>query len=266
MRDHRPFAVITAALKGIGHELAREFAQNGYDLLITAGSEQIEEAGRELGRWGTEVQAVQSDLARYEGVEKLWLAVESTGRPVDAIAINAGVAVGGKFLENDLEEELNLVQLNVSSSVHLAKLVVRQMAARGAGKILFTSSVAGTVPSPLEAVYGAAKAFILSFSKSLRYELKDTGITVTALQPSFADTHFFHRAGMDDTEIGSQGKYTIDPAQVAQQGFQALMDGKDHVYASSMKTKSQPEPSKFIPQSTKIKRPEKGSETRKKAR
>jgi short-subunit dehydrogenase len=249
--NHRRFAVITGASKGIGHELARVFAKNGYDLLLTADSEQIEEAGRELGTLGVEVQTVQADLAKYEGVEKLWSAVEATGRPVDAIAINAGVGVGGKFLETDLEEELNLIQLNVTSTVHLAKLVVRQMAARGAGKILLTSSIAGTMPTPLEAVYGASKAFVLSFAKSLRYELDDTGITVTALQPGPTDTNFFHRAGMDDTELGTEGKYTNDPAEVAQQGFDALMDGKDHIYASSMKTKAQGELGRFIPDSVK---------------
>ena len=265
MPDHRPFAVITGASKGIGHELARVFAKNGYDLLITAGSEQVEEAGRELGTWGTKVQTVQSDLTRYEGVEKLWQVVQSTGRPVDAIAINAGVRVGGKFLETDLEEELNLIQLNVASSVHLAKLVVRQMAGRGAGKILFTSSVAGTMATGLEAVYGASKAFILSFSKSLRYELKDTGITVTALQPGPIGTLFSARAGIDDTKVGSADKYTQDPAQVAEQGFLALMDGKDHVYASSMKTKSGRELSPIMPESTKAKIDQKRPETKKKA-
>lgn len=265
MHDRRPFAVVTGASKGIGHELARVFAKNGYDLLITADSNQIEEVGRELGTLGTAVQTVQSDLAKYEGVEKLWQAVESTGRPVDAIAINAGVGVGGKFLETDLEEELNLIQLNVTSSVHLAKLVVQQMASRGAGKILFTSSIAGTMPAPLEAVYGASKAFVLSFSKSLRYELKDTGITVTALQPGPTDTNFFHRAGMDDTEVGSEGKYTNDPAEVAEQGFQALMDGKDHIYASSMKTKAQGELGKLVPESTKAKMHEKQAQPKSKA-
>jgi uncharacterized protein len=265
MPDHRPFAVITGASRGIGHELARVFARNGYDLLITAGGEQIEEAGRELGTWGTRVQTVQSDLARYEGVEKLWQVVESTGRPVDAIAIDAGVRAGGKFLETDLEEELNLIQLNVASSVHLAKLVVRQMAGRGAGKILFTSSVAETMTTGLEAVYGASKAFIFSFSKSLRYELKDTGITVTALQPGPIATLLFPRAGMDDTEAGSEGSYTHDPAQVAEQGFRALMDGKDHVYASAMKTNSEREGSRFMPESTQAKRQDKQSETKKKA-
>ena len=265
MPDHRPFAVITGASKGIGRELARVFAKNGYDLLITAGSEQIEEAGRELGALGTKVQTVQSDLARYEAVERFWQAVESTGRPVDAIAINAGVGVGGRFLETDLEEEINLIQLNVASSVHLAKLVVRQMAGRGAGKILFTSSVAETVSAPLEAVYGASKAFILSFSKSLRYELKDTGITVTALQPGSNGTHFFHRAGMDDIEMGSESKIGHDPAQVAEQGFQALMEGKEHVYAGAIKRESQPALTKFEPESTPAKTHGQQSRTKKKA-
>jgi len=265
MHDRRPFAVVTGACKGIGYELARIFAKNGYDLMITADSNRIEEAGRELGTLGTTVQTVQSDLAKYEGVEKLWQTVESTGRPVDAIAINASVGVGGKFLETDLEEELNLIQLNVASSVHLAKLVVEQMAARGAGKILFTSSIAGTMPTPWEAVYGASKAFILSFSKSLRYELRDTGITVTALQPGPTDTNFFRRAGMDDTDVGSEGKYTHDPAEVAEQGFRALMDGKDHIYASSMKTKAQGELGKFVPESTKAKMQEKQSKPKSKA-
>ena len=114
-------------------------------------------------------------------------------------------------------------------------------------------------------MYGASKAFILSFSKSLRYELKDTGISVTALQPGPMGTLSFPRAGMDDTGLGSEGKYTHDPAQAAEQGFQALMDGKDHVYASSMKTKSEPELSPLLPGSTKARMHEKQSETKKRA-
>lgn len=208
---------------------------------------------------------MQSDLTRYEGVEKLWQVVQSTGRPVDAIALNAGVRVGGKFLETDLQEELNRIQLNVASSVHLAKLAVRQMAGRGAGKILFTSSVAGTMATGLEAVYGASKAFIPSLSKSLRYELKDTGITITALQPGPSGTLFSPRAGIDDPEVGSEDQYTQDPAQVAEQGFLALMDGKDHGYAPSMKTTSGRELSPFMPESTKAKIDEKRPETKKKA-
>ena len=131
--NHRLFAVVTGASSGIGYELARVFAKNGYDLLVTSGSDGAEEAARDFGSLGTEVQSVQADLATYEGVEKLWQAIQAAGRPIDAIAINAGVGVGGKFAETDLQQELKLIQLNVTSTVHLAKYVVREMLARGVG-------------------------------------------------------------------------------------------------------------------------------------
>ncbi len=134
------------------------------------------------------------------------------------------------------------------------------MLANGTGKILITSSIAGEMPAPLEAVYGASKAFDLSFSKALNYELKDSGITVTALQPGPTNTDFFRRAEMEDTKVGSEGKYTNDPAEVAQQGYEALMSGKDHVFASSMKTKVQGELSKFMPESVKAAMHEKQAE------
>lgn len=257
--NHRLFAVVTGASSGIGYELAKVFAKNGYDLFIAAEDERLEDASRDLEGL-TEVKAVRVDLADYEGVQKLWSAVEATSRKVDAIAINAGVGVGGRFAETDLEEELNLVQLNVTSVVHLAKLAVRHMVSNGSGKILITSSIAAEMPAPLEAVYGASKAFDLSFAKGLNYELKDNGITVTALQPGPTDTDFFRRAHMEGTTVGSEGKHTNDPAQVAEQGYDALMNGKDHVFASSFKTKAQGELSKFMPESVKAAMHEKQAE------
>ena len=253
----RKFAVVTGASSGIGLELARVFAENGFDLLMTSGSNRIERAADGLrdsgaGDSGVEVTEVEADLATYDGVEKLWAAIQATGRPVDAIAINAGVGVGGDFTrETSLEDELNMIQLNVTSTVHLAKRVLKEMVARGSGKVLITSSIAGTMPTPLEAVYGATKAFGLSFAQSLRNELKDTGVTVTALQPGPTNTDFFHRAGMDDTKVGSEGKYTNDPREVAEQGYKALMDGRDHIFSSSLKTKIQGEVGKFVPESLK---------------
>jgi short-subunit dehydrogenase len=175
--NDRSFAVVTGASSGIGYELARVFAENGYDLIVNSASQQIEGAASDLRNiGGSSVQAVQADLSTYDGVEELWRAIQETGRSVDAMAINAGVGVGGDFArETDLDAELRLIQLNVKSTVHLAKRVLPGMVSRGAGRILFTSSIAGTMPTPLEAVYGASKAFVLSFSQSLRHELKDTG-------------------------------------------------------------------------------------------
>jgi short-subunit dehydrogenase len=257
----RKLAVVTGASSGIGFELARVFAQNGFDLLVNSGSEKIESAAHNFESLGAQVTAVEADLSTYEGVEKLWQAIQDTGRPLDAIAINAGIGVGGDFArETNLDEELKMIQLNVTSVVHLTKRVLKQMVSRNQGRILVTSSIAAEMPAPLEAVYGATKAFELSFVNALRNELKDTEVTVTALQPGPTNTNFFHRAGLDNTEVGSKGKETNQPEEVARQGFEAMMSGKDQVYASSLKTKLQGEVAKFAPESLKAEQHRKQAE------
>lgn len=233
----KALAVVTGASSGIGYELARELAKRGYDLIVASAGERLSPAAEDFRSSGTQVMEVQADLATKDGVEELWRKVESAGRPVNVACINAGVGLGGFFSETDLEAELNMVNLNCAGTVHLAKRVVQQMVGVGTGKILFTSSIAGEMVAAREAVYAATKAFVLSFAHSLRYELKDTGITVTALQPGPTDTDFFHRAGMDNTNVGQKGKSESQPSDVARQGIDALMEGKDHVYAASMKTK-----------------------------
>jgi uncharacterized protein len=235
---NKPFAVVTGASSGIGFELARQFAQNGFDLLIASQGDGIEAAARDLETLGANVESVQANLADYDGVEKLYDSIKSSGRPVDSVAINAGVGVSGDFArDTDLRAELKLINLNVTSAVHLTKRVAKDLVAQGHGRILFTSSIAGTMPAPFEAVYGASKAFLTSFAQAIRNELKDTGVTVTALMPGATETNFFHRAGMDDTKVGASEK--DDPAEVARQGFEALMAGKDHVVAGSFKNKAQ---------------------------
>ncbi len=232
-------AVVTGASSGIGLSLAKELASRGYDLIVASAGERLGPAAEELRSAGVDVVDVQADLATRKGVDELWKRVESSGRSVDVACINAGIGVGGLFDETDLDTELKMVMLNCAGTVHLAKHVVRQMKQRGEGKILFTASIAGEMVAPREAVYAATKAFDLSFAHSLRYELRDTGVTVTALQPGPTDTDFFHRAGMDNTQVGSEGKSESHPDDVARQGIEALLAGKDHVYAASMKTKAE---------------------------
>lgn len=244
----KPFAVVTGASSGIGYELAKQFAENGYDLLIASAGARIAETAQEMEKLGSNVQSLQTDLAEYDGVEKLYSAIKATGRPLDAIAINAGVGVSGDFArQTDLKEELNLIQLNVISPVHLAKRVLQDMVARGQGRILFTSSIAGTMPAPFEAVYGASKAFLTSFSQAIRNELKDTGVTITALMPGATETSFFEHAGMEDTKLGTSKK--DDAAEVAKEGFDAMMAGKDHVVAGSFKNKVQATMAHVLPDS-----------------
>jgi uncharacterized protein len=144
----------------------------------------------------------RSRSAIYEGVEELYASLR--GRAPDAVAINAGVGVGGDFArQTDLADELRLISLNVTSSVHLAKRVLQEMIPRHAGKILFTSSIAATMPGPYEATYAASKAFLHSFGEAIRHELRDTGITITTLMPGPTETEFFERAGLQNTKLGS---------------------------------------------------------------
>jgi short-subunit dehydrogenase len=235
--SNKPFAVVTGASSGIGFELAKQFLQNGFDVLIVSSGSQLAKAEQELRNFGS-VESLQTDLADYDGVETLYNRIKSSGRPLDAVVINAGVGVSGDFVRStELEDELNLISLNVISPVHLTKRVAKDMVARGHGRILFTSSIAGTMPAPFEAVYGASKAFLSSFAQAIRNELKDTGVTITALRPGATETNFFHRAGMDDTKLGSSEK--DEAAEVAREGFEALMAGKDHVVAGSFKNKLQ---------------------------
>ncbi len=246
----RSVAVITGASSGIGLELARQFAEHGYDLIIAAEDDAIENAAAELGRDGIQVEAVQADLAKPEGVEQLYSRIQGQGDRVEAVALNAGIGAGGAFATGtELNQELQLVDLNVRSTVHLAKLVLRDMVGRGRGRVLFTSSIASTMPGSFQAVYNASKSFVQSFALALRDELKDTGVTVTSLMPGPVETEFFDRADMLDTKVGAGEK--DDPADVAADGFEALMAGKERVFSHSLKTKIQGRGSRLMPDSVK---------------
>jgi short-subunit dehydrogenase len=247
----RPLAVVTGASSGIGLELAKQFAGNGFDVVVAAEDDAVHEAAAELRRLGAEVQPVRVDLATYDGVEALYEQVAATGRPVDALALNAGVGSGGEFTETDLRKELELISLNVTSTVHLAKRVIPDMVERGFGRVLFTSSIAATQPGPYEAVYAASKTFVQSFAEAIRTELADTGVTVTSLMPGVTRTNFFRRAGMEDTRAGSDENLQDDPAKVAQQGFQALLDGEEKVVAGNPMNKVMSAMGRVTPDSVK---------------
>jgi short-subunit dehydrogenase len=242
----RPLALVTGASTGIGLELAREFAEHGFDLIICAHDAELDAARSSLQAHGGTVEAVRVDLATHQGVEDLWQSVQATGRPLAAAALNAGRGAGGEFIGGtDLADELETVDLNVRSTVHLAKYVGTQMVQRGEGRILFTSSIASTMPGTYQAVYNASKSFVQSFAEALRNELKETGVTVTSLMPGPTDTEFFDRADMLDTKVGSGKK--DDPEDVARDGFEALMKGEERVVSHSLNTKLQGRASRLMP-------------------
>jgi short-subunit dehydrogenase len=251
----RKFAVITGASSGIGLELAKQCAANGFDVLVCAEDPAIHGVAAGIDPRAIPVQA---DLATQDGVEQLAAAVRGTGRSVDALLLNAGVGVGGRFLETELAAELRMVALNCNHTVHVAKLLVPAMVARGQGRVLVTGSVVSTSPAPYQAVYGATKAFVMSFAEALRFEIADTGVTVTTLQPGATDTNFFARADMLDTEVGQAEK--DDPALVAKRGFEAMMAGKDAVLGGAFKSRMQGLANEILPETFKAKQVAKTSE------
>lgn len=234
MSATRPFAIVTGASTGIGLELARRCAKEGYDLLIAADEPAIEQAATSLRGSGAEVEAVQADLATTEGVDRLYAAVR--GRPVDALLANAGRGLGHAFFDQEFAKVQRVIDTNITGTVYLIHKIGNDMRRRNAGRILITGSIAGFMPGSFQAVYNGTKAFLNSFSFALREELKDTDVTVTCLMPGATETEFFRRAEMMDTKIGTEEK--DDAAEVANNGFDAMIKGKGDV-VSGLRNKVQ---------------------------
>jgi short-subunit dehydrogenase len=241
----RPFAIVTGASSGIGLELAKQFVAHDFDVLMVAEDDGIVSAAASVGD-GSATEALQLDLTRRDAVEALWAHVQASGRAVDAVAINAGVGNAGAFVDTSLAADVELIELNVVSAVHLAKRVLPAMVARRQGRVLFTSSVAATMPGPYYATYAASKAFVQSFAEAVRDEVADSGVTITALMPGPTDTNFFARARMWGSKADEGPK--DDPAVVARDGFEALMAGKDHVVAGAARNTVQAVLGKVLPQ------------------
>jgi len=223
----RPLAIVTGASTGIGRELARLAAEDGHDLVIAADQGPLEEAAASMRALGASVEAVQADLSTSSGIDQLMAA--AGGRPVELLIANAGHGLGHGFLDKPFAEARHVVDTNVTGTLDLLHRVGTDMRQRGRGRILITGSIAGLMPGSFQAVYNGTKAFIDSFSFALRNELKDTGVTVTCLMPGATDTHFFERADMLDTKVGSEEK--APPADVAKEGYEAMKKGRDHVVA-----------------------------------
>jgi short-subunit dehydrogenase len=198
------YAVVTGASSGIGRALASELEGRGFDVLGV---------GEEY------------DLATPAGVEALHAAID---RPVDALALNAGVSKGDAFVDGDLEGHLRLVDLNVRGTVHLARLLLPAMLERGSGHVLFTASVVAAMPGPFQATYNASKSFVQSFALALRDELRGTGVSVTTLMPGPTETNIFARAGQLGTRLGAS-EHKADPADVAREAVDGLLAGRERV-------------------------------------
>jgi uncharacterized protein len=230
----RPLAVITGASSGIGLALARECANDGYDLLLAA-DRPLDEVAAMLTAVGAQVETVQGDLSKLEVVDALCRKLN--GRPIAALLANAGHGLGKGFLDQDFQAARHVIDTNITGTVYLIHRIGNDMRQRRQGRILITGSIAGFMPGTFQAVYNGTKAFIDSFSWALRNELKDTGVTVTCLMPGVTDTNFFRRADLMDTKVGTS-EDKMDPAEVAKIGFKAMKDGEGDVVAG-LKNKMQ---------------------------
>lgn len=239
MNNTNQYALITGATSGIGYELAKLFAADGYNLVIVArNQDELDAKASELKQNGITVIPFPKDLFDPEEAFALYAELKSQGIRIDVLVNNAGQGVYGEFEETDIDRELDIINLNISSLVVLTKLFVKEMISRNSGKILNTASIASKSPGPWQAVYHGTKAFVLSFTEAIREELRNTEITVTALMPGVTDTDFFNKADMQDSKAVQDKESMADPAKVARDGYEALMAGKDKV-VSGFKNKVQ---------------------------
>jgi uncharacterized protein len=220
----RKLAIVTGASSGIGLEIAKLAAQDGYDLIVAADTPFVE-AGPALKEFGVNVNQIEADLASQQGLDQLLAQIG--GRPVDVLVANAGHGLGHGFLDQDPKEWMHVLNTNVTGTLLLIQPIVRRMVDRGEGKVLITGSIAGHMAGSFQAVYNGSKAFVDSFAAALNEELRGSGVTVTCLKPGATETEFFHRAELDDTKVGQAKK--DDPADVAKAGWEAMKNGEPAV-------------------------------------
>jgi len=218
--------LITGASGGIGEELAKCFAQDGYRLILVARTTErlVALADTLQQRYGVSVKTISQDLAAPMAADELAAALQRESLAVDVLVNNAGFAIHGFFAESSLSEQLEMIQLNVLTLTHLTRLLLPAMLERQQGRILNVASTAAFQPGPLMAVYYATKAYVLSFSEALAEEVRGTGVSVTALCPGLTKTGFQRRAGLQGVRMvrGSM----MDAATVARIGYRGLLRGK----------------------------------------
>jgi uncharacterized protein len=242
------YALITGASSGIGYELARLFAADGFDLiLVSRQQDELNRIADEFSQqFGVTVEVISKDLFGETAATELYQEVKSRGLNVEVLVNDAGQGVYGKFVDTDLDAQMRIIHLNIVSLTSLTYHFLKDMVARNSGKILQLGSVVSEIPAPLQSVYGGTKAYVLAFSEAIRNELKDTDVTVTVLQPGATDTDFFNKAGAQNSKMVEDKSKLSDPAKVAKDGYEALMSGDDKI-VSGLKNKAQIAAANVIP-------------------
>jgi len=230
-------ALITGGSKGIGRALARQFAADRYDLVLTARTQrELTEAADELSKYyGVSVTTITSDLSDPSAPQALFDQIKNSGVEISALINNAGFGDYGAFRVTDLEKELSMIQVNISSLIHLTKLFLPQMQEHNDGGVINIASTAAFQPGPLMAVYYATKAFVLSFSEALHEELSDFNVTVTTICPGPTRSNFQSRSKISNTRLIRLGIMRMMEAdEVAAIGYEAFTKGKGVVIPGKM--------------------------------
>lgn len=224
--QRRETVLITGASSGIGLDLAKVFAANKFEVILTARNQaRLDALARQLEKeHGVYAHVIVADLADTEGPHQIFSEVTRRGLPVHNLVNNAGFGVYGEFRRNRLEDELQMIQVNITALTHLTKLALPGMLERKSGRIMNVASTAGFQPGPLMAVYYATKAYVISFSEAIANELKSTGITVTCLCPGATATDFAVRADMEKSRLFNLG--SMSSLAVAKAGFKGMIKGK----------------------------------------
>jgi short-subunit dehydrogenase len=227
MDDMSKTALITGASAGIGLELSKVFAKNGFNvILVSRNSQKLEEIAEELKkRYHIKAGVISKDLRKPGAPQELYDEIKAGGTDIDVLVNNAGIGINGSFAEFNPKKIIDVIQVNITSLTMLCRLFSKDMVKKGYGRILNVSSTASFQASPLMSTYYASKAYVQMFSEAINYELKKNGITVTALCPGPTRTEFFERNDMKETNI-AKGSWLMKPADVAEAGFAGLMRGK----------------------------------------
>ena len=225
-RAKRPTALVTGGSGGIGEELAKVLARHGYDLVLVARNRDALEgvAGQIEGQHEIKAHVFAADLRRREAPEAIRDFLLNEDVPVNILVNNAGFGLGGEFADTELTRELEMIQVNIAALTHLTKLFLPAMIKAKSGRILNLASTASFQPGPLMAVYYATKAYVLSFSEALAEELRNTGVTVTALCPGPTRTGFAAEANVSNSRLFSVFG-AADAGDVAEYGYRAMMEG-----------------------------------------
>lgn len=247
-KKQQPYVLITGGTSGIGYELARLLAKDGYNLLIVArGQQELDRAAHEIkSAYQVEVLTLAKDLFKRKAAFEVYDFVKQQGIRVDILVNDAGQGQYGEFINTDLAREIDIIELNIISLVTLTKLFLIEMVGRKNGRILNLASIASKVPGPFQSVYHGTKAFVHSFTEAIRAEVKESGVTVTSLLPGATATDFFRKADMLQSKIVQDVNKLADPADVAMDGYNALMNGDDMV-VSGLKNKMQVAMSNLMP-------------------